>query len=251
VCEAGYEDAGKRPGEARVPVHKLVLWDIDHTLITTGGVGTEVFRDAFEQVTGRRIDELADVTGRTEQVIFHETLELYDIEDPGDYFEKFTGAQAAGYRARVEEMRARGRALPGAHAAIAALAALPSITQSILTGNPRPSAEAKLRIFGFTKNLDLDSGAYGTDDSVRANLVAIAQHRAAARYGGNFTSDTTILIGDTPSDVEAALKGGAQIIAIASGKTTANELSAAGASTVFPDLTDTAAVVQAVTSEPT
>jgi phosphoglycolate phosphatase-like HAD superfamily hydrolase len=69
-----------------VPTPKLILWDIDHTLIETGGVGSEVFRDAFQQVTGRQIDRLADVTGRTEEVIFRETLDLYDIEDPGDYF---------------------------------------------------------------------------------------------------------------------------------------------------------------------
>ncbi|TQM71155.1 phosphoglycolate phosphatase-like HAD superfamily hydrolase [Actinomadura hallensis] len=218
------------------PVSKLILWDIDHTLIETGGVGSEVFKDAFEQVTGQKINQMADVTGRTEQVIFAETLHMYGIEDPGDYFPKFVEAQAAGYRARADEMRRRGRALPGAREALTAFAELPHITQTVLTGNPKPSAIEKLRAFDLDQWLDLDIGAYGTDDSVRPNLVAIAQQRAHDRHGHTYTRDTTIVIGDTTSDVEAALKGGAQIIAVASGRTTADQLREAGARTVLPDL---------------
>src|SRR5690606_39068812 len=139
------------------------------------------------QVTGRKINRLADVTGRTEQVIFRETLDLYGIEDPGDYFPKFVETQAAGYRARADEMRRRGRALPGAREALAALAELPNITQTVLTGNPRPSAAEKLRVFSLDDELDLDSGAYGTDDSVRPNLVGVARQRATERHGVTFT----------------------------------------------------------------
>src|SRR5690606_34554662 len=90
--------------------------------------------------------------------------------------------------------------------------------------------------FDLDQWLDLDIGAYGTDDSVRPNLVAIAQQRAHDRHGHTYTRDTTIVIGDTTSDVEAALKGGAQIIAVASGRTTADQLREAGARTVLPDL---------------
>lgn len=230
-----------------VTVNKLVLWDIDHTLLETGGVGSEVFRDTFEQVTGHKIDKLADVTGRTEPIIFRETLEMYGIKDPGDYFPKFVQAQAEGYQARADEMRQRGRVLPGAREALEALAQRPEITQSVLTGNPQPSAVAKLDIFGLTDFLDLEIGAYGTDDSVRANLVGIAQKRARERYGVTFTEKTTVVIGDTTSDVEAALKGGAQIIGVASGRTTAAEIQRAGASIVLGSLTDTAAVMTAVT----
>jgi phosphoglycolate phosphatase-like HAD superfamily hydrolase len=85
-----------------VTANRLVLWDIDHTLIETGGVGGEVFRTAFEHVTGKAIEELADVTGRTEQVIFADTLKLHGLTDPGDYFPKFTQALADEYRARFE-----------------------------------------------------------------------------------------------------------------------------------------------------
>lgn len=232
-----------------MPTPKLILWDIDHTLIETGGVGSEVFRDAFEHVTGHKIEKMADVTGRTEPIIFRETLELYGIEDPGDYLPKFVHAQAERYRARADEMRRRGRALPGARQALEAFAGIREITQTILTGNPRPSAEAKLNTFGLADLLDIDSGAYGTDDSIRANLIPIARQRVRERHGINFTAKTTIVIGDTTSDVEAALTGGAQVIAIASGRTTADELRDAGAPTVLDSLTDTTAVVGAVVGD--
>ncbi|URM95294.1 haloacid dehalogenase-like hydrolase [Actinomadura madurae] len=217
-------------------MHKLILWDIDHTLIETGGVGGEVFKDAFEQVTGHHIDRLADVTGRTEQVIFRETLDLYDIQDPGDYFPKFVEAQAAGYRARANEMRQRGRALPGAREALQAFAELPTITQTVLTGNPKPSAIAKLETFDLARHLDLEIGAYGTDDPVRTNLIPIAQQRATRRTGKTYSRETTYIVGDTVSDVEAAREGGALVIAVATGKTAAWALREAGAADVIASL---------------
>ena len=227
-------------------MHRLILWDIDHTLIETGGVGREVFADTFEQVTGRRIDHMADVTGRTEQVIFRETLSLNGIEDPGDYFPRFVEAQAAGYRARADEMRRRGRALPGSRAALQALADLPHVPQTVLTGNPKPSAIAKLETFDLAQYLDLDIGAYGTDDSERPNLVPLARQRATARTGHTYTRETTCIIGDATSDVEAARKGGAVIIALATGDTTPAQLRDAGAATVLPGLEDLPAVIRAV-----
>ena len=229
-------------------MHKLILWDIDHTLIETGGVGNEVFKDAFKQVSGRKIDRLADVTGRTEQVIFRETLDLYNIEDPGDYFPKFVEAQAAGYRARADEMRRRGRALPGAREALEAFAELSHITQTVLTGNPKPSAIAKLETFDLAHYLDLEIGAYGTDDSVRPNLVPIAQTQAATRTGHTYTRETTYIIGDTVSDVDAAIQGGAQIIAVASGRTDIEQLQQAGACSVLSNLTNTPDLIRAAGS---
>ncbi|MDN3351805.1 haloacid dehalogenase-like hydrolase [Actinomadura sp. DC4] len=225
---------------------KLILWDIDHTLIETGGVGSEVFRDAFEQVTGHKIEKLADVTGRTEPIIFQETLEIYGIEDPGDYFLRFVRAQAEGYQSRAEEMRRRGRVLPGAREALESLATGLDAYQTVLTGNPRPSAEAKLSIFDLATMLNGNTGAYGDDDAIRANLVDIARQRVYKQTGVTFTKKTTVIIGDSPSDVEAASKGGAQIIAVASGNTSAEDLRSAGATTVLYDLADTAAVREAV-----
>jgi phosphoglycolate phosphatase-like HAD superfamily hydrolase len=224
----------------------LVLWDIDRTLLDSGGVGGEVFRDAFAKVTGRTIDRMADAVGRTEPVIFRETLALYDLDDPDDLFPRFVRAQAEGYRDRVQEMRRRGRALPGAREALELLAGLDGVVQTVLTGNPRSSAETKLEAFQLAGRLDLESGAYGTDDPVRSNLVAIAQLRAGRRHGRRFDRATTIVIGDTTRDVEAALTGGARIIAVASGRATAQELRDAGAPIVLTSLEDTATLTRGI-----
>jgi phosphoglycolate phosphatase-like HAD superfamily hydrolase len=116
-----------------------------------------------------------------------------------------------------------------------------------LTGNPRISAEAKLSIFGLAGLLNSNTGAYGDDNAVRAKLVNIAKQRAQEQTGITFTEETTIIIGDSPSDVEAAMKGGAQIVAVASGNTPASELRSSGATTILKDLADAAAVREAVT----
>jgi phosphoglycolate phosphatase len=94
--------------------------------------------------------------------------------------------------------------------------------------------------------LNTGTGAYGDDDPVRANLVNVARERTRVQTGATFTEETTVIIGDSSSDVEAALKGGAQIIAVASGGTSVKELQSAGATAVLRDLADTAAVRRAV-----
>jgi phosphoglycolate phosphatase len=224
----------------------LVLWDIDHTLIDTGGVGSEIYAAAFQQVTGRPMEKMADVSGRTEPVIFRETLQLHKIDAPASLFGTFAGHQARGYAGRADEVRHRGQALPGAAEALRVISAKPDLIQSVLTGNTRPSAELKLRIFGLDSYLDMDSGAYGTDDDTRANLVGIARKRATQAHGVPFDASTTVLIGDTPNDVQAALDGGARIVAVASGRDSVDDLRTAGAGTVFRDLTDTAALIDAI-----
>jgi phosphoglycolate phosphatase len=228
---------------------RLALWDIDHTLVSTGGVGREVFRDAFEQATGRPMERMAEVSGRTEPDIFAETLTLHGIEPSDQHFARFAEALAAGYEAKVPVLRQRGRALPGAAAALEALDSVPGVMQSVLTGNLKPVAITKLAAFGLDRYLDFEVGAYGSDDSVRANLVEIARQRAASKYHVALDEASTVLIGDTPSDVATARQGGAAVIAVASGRSDVAELQAAGAGIVLADLTDTAALVKAVTED--
>jgi phosphoglycolate phosphatase len=227
-------------------VQTLVLWDVDHTLMETGGVGFELFRAAFEQASGRKLVHAAEVTGRTEPAIFHETVELQGIPYGPALFDRYAALLAAGYVASSDEMARRGRALPGAAEAIAALASTGRVVQSVLTGNLRPVAETKLQTFGLDGGLDLGVGAYGTDDDVRAHLVPVARRRAAEKYQTDFPAGATVLIGDTPSDVQAARHSGARIVAVASGKSAPEELHHAGAVVVLPSLDDNQAVVRAV-----
>jgi phosphoglycolate phosphatase len=224
----------------------LVLWDIDHTLIETRGVGGEVYAEAFRKVTGRSLEKMPELAGRTEPVIFRDALKANGITVREDLYPQFAAEQARGYLGHLDDLRRRGRALPGAAEALRELSRRDDVTQSALTGNTRPSAEIKLRAFGLDRYLDFDIGAYGTDDDTRANLVAIARRRAEEAHGHHFGNGQTVLIGDTPNDVAAAHQSGARIIAVATGSDTADDLTAAGADTVLDDLTDTRAVLTAV-----
>lgn len=225
---------------------RLVLWDIDHTLIDTGGVGRAIYQEAFEQVTGQPMKRQADISGRTEPDIFRDTLALHDLDPSEEYLDRFADAMAAGYSAKMSLMRERGYGLPGAAEALAALDQVPGIVQSVLTGNFKPVAVTKLATFGLDAHIDFEVGAYGSDDSVRANLVDVARRRAAAKYQTTFDQRATVLIGDTPSDIAAGRDAGAFVIAVASGRSSMDELQAAKAQVVVPDLTDTDALLQLV-----
>ena len=124
------------------------------------------------------------------------------------------------------------------------------VVQALLTGNIRPLAEVKLRALGLTEHLDLDVGTYGDAHEVRSELVGPARRRAALAYGADFSGEATVLVGDTPLDVEAALVTGARAVAVATGYYSVAELTAAGAHAVLPDLNDTGRVLAAILPQP-
>lgn len=216
----------------------LVLWDIDHTLIKTGGVGRELFAAAFEQATGIAMRQMKAPAGRTETVIFRETAADHGIEDPDAYLGAFAEALAHGHEQRLDDLRTRGRPLPGAGEALAALAARPEIVQGVLTGNLRKVALIKLCAFGLEEFLDPEVSAFAEDCEDRPGLVAVARRRAHHRYGRAFDGAATVLIGDTPNDVAAAHASGAAVTAVASGTFSQQQLRDAGADTVVANLTE-------------
>ncbi|MGH8907928.1 MAG: HAD family hydrolase [Egibacteraceae bacterium] len=227
---------------------RLVLWDIDRTLICVNGLGRILYREAFEQVIGRPLTQLAPTTGRTDPQILLETMRLNGVDD---------GLANAALPAALErlecEMSARretiqreGVVLPGVFETLTALQRTPGVIQSVLTGNIKANAVLKLAILGLDTYLDLDVGAYGSDDPHRPNLVDVAKSRAKEKYGVAFCRDTTVLVGDSPLDVEAALLGGATIVAVATGLHRGEELLAAGADRVLEDLRDTSSALQAI-----
>lgn len=223
-----------------------MLWDIDLTLIESGGVAGKVYASAFQAAIGRPLEHHAEMAGRTDPLIFADMLELHGIPGSDETFATFVAVLTAAYQAASAELRERGRVLPGAAEALVALASTAGVVQSVLTGNVRPVAIVKLAAFGLDRYLDVESGAFGDDDPVRGNLVAIARRRAAARHRTPFPPERTIIIGDTPHDVAAARAGGARAIAVASGRSDEEVLRAAGADVVLPNLRNTAAVLQAV-----
>lgn len=199
-----------------------------------------MFSEAFEAATGRPMSAgMAAAAGHTEPVLLRRTLELNGIVDPApEVFDRFFREQAAGYRRRQEELRTRGRVLPGVEEALEALSRQPHITQSVLTGNTRAAAQIKLATFGLDRWLDLDLGAYGDDDESRPALVDAACQRIRKKRGQPFDVAQVVLIGDTPKDVEAALLSGARVIGVASGSSSVEDLRQAGADQVLGSLSD-------------
>lgn len=216
---------------------RLVLWDIDHTLIESRGVGRLIYERVFPAVTGQPLRELATVHGRTELDIMHDTLVLHGIEPSERIVNQLAAALADGYGDAIDELASQGRVLPGVWEALESLANEPGVYQSVLTGNTADVARVKVEAFGLDRYVDLALGAYGDDHHDRAELVVIACKRASQRLSTAIATNQVLLIGDTPNDVHAALNAGAQIIAVASGKYSIDDLRAAGAATAVTDLT--------------
>ena len=232
----------------------LVLWDLDGTLLNAGRVGSDLYDRVFLQLFGRSPEALAPMAGRTDRAIILETLEMAGISEPRRHVDPFIAGLSAHAAGVHEAVAVQGRALPGAAAAIAATAALDwpgRIYQSVLTGNIRSMAEVKLSALGLPDLLDLRIGAYGDDHEVRAELVHLARRRAAAVYGlppSDLAGSATVVIGDTPLDVEAALAANARAVGVATGRYPVADLVAAGAHVVLPDLTDSDMVVRALSA---
>jgi phosphoglycolate phosphatase len=224
----------------------LVLWDVDHTLIDNGGISKAVYAATFRTLTGRTPAHTVLTEGRTEPEIIRNLFIRHGLELQPEQVAGLSEVLAAALDSKLLELRERGRALPGAEAALRALGETPGVVQSVLTGNVHANAVAKLAVFGLDGYVDFDAGGYGSDDAARPNLVGIARRRATAKYGVPFDHATTVLIGDTLRDVRAGREGGAYVVGVASGIDSLDALRAEGANVVLDDLRDTAAVVAAV-----
>ncbi|MFF0087496.1 HAD family hydrolase [Streptomyces canus] len=218
---------------------RLVLWDIDHTLIDTRGVGRELSAAAFLQTTGQAMREQAKIDGITEPVIFRETAKLHGLTTDRADFERFARALAEEHLRRAADLRERGHALPGAAAALDALDAV-GVQQTVVSGNIRAASEIKLQVFGLDRHILWELGAYGEDNDVRAELVKLSLSRSDAE------AEEAVLIGDTPADVEGAQRNGVRVIAVATGRSDEAALRDAGAESILSDLRDTELLVKLV-----
>jgi len=233
-----------------------VLWNIDLTLVDVARVSREAYADAFQRVTGRPLVALPQTAGRSDSEIFFEALALNDAGPEPSEERADAGAQellarysrelATAFGARLDLLPTLGRALPGAREAVAGVAGLPGVIQSVLTGTIRPNAVAKLRAFGMDPFFDFEIGGYGSEIYPKGAELLRSRGRAAEKYGTDIGAGSTVYIADSGRDVEAARIGGARCVAVASGRSTAGELREAGADLVLDDLADTGSVVSAV-----
>jgi phosphoglycolate phosphatase-like HAD superfamily hydrolase len=233
-------------------VRRLVLWDIDGTLVQAGDVGRDIFTEAFQAVLGRAPDQVAArmlaMAGRTDPEIALEFLAAHEIaEADGErHLPAFSEALATALAAKAALIRERGRALPGAREILAALGRSDGVVQSLLTGNVQPNALLKLASFDLDGYLDFEVGGFGSDHHHRPSLVEVARAKAEGKYGTAFAGPATVLVGDTPLDVDAGRAGGARVVAVATGPYGVAELEATGADAVLADLRDTEAALAAI-----
>jgi phosphoglycolate phosphatase len=228
----------------------LVLWDVDYTLLRAGRVGPALYQLGLQEMFACDLPTVTvSMAGRTDRAIAVDVLLAAGIAEPRGVLDQFQAVLARHAPALAAQVATYGRVLPGVREALAAVAAgRPGVqvVQSALTGNLRAMAEVKLDALGLTEFLDLSAGAYGEESEVRADLVPVARRNAAARYGADFGGEATVLVGDTPLDIEAALAAGARAVGVATGSFTLADLQAAGAHAVLPDLTDLPAAVAAI-----
>jgi phosphoglycolate phosphatase-like HAD superfamily hydrolase len=174
-------------------------------------------------------------------------LTLHAVSVNESLIERFYEEMATAAHERTDHMRAVGSALPGAAAALAALATIPGVVQTVVTGNIAPLARLKLTAVDLTAHIDFDIGGYGSDSAIRGEIVNLARERAALKHGVALPGESVIVIGDTVHDIAGAEFSGAVAIGVATGQTPAADLHAAGADVVLASLADTALVVAAVT----
>ncbi len=212
----------------------VLLFDIDGTLIDTGGAGRRSMERAFERVHQRK-DACAGISfgGMTDPAILRAGLQAIGQEPSAAAIEALL---AAYVEALAEELRA---AQCRVHAGmVAALDAghEKGCAVGLGTGNVREGAKLKLGRVGLFERFSF--GGFGCDHEVRSELIRKGAERGAEILGVPLAECRVVVIGDTPKDVAAAKAIGAESIAVATGWFSVSDLEAAGATHTFADLTD-------------
>lgn len=219
----------------------LLLWDIDGTLIASGGAGMRALQRALRQEFG--LDgSLADIEfgGRTDTWIMREVFRKFEVPATAENFARFFD----GYLAALPEELANphARVLPGVREILQAVAARGGVAQGLLTGNRRRGAQAKLAHHGLWDWFQF--GAFGDDSEHRNDLGPHAVRRALERHGVNFAADDVWVIGDTPHDIACGKVIGARTLAVGTGGSTLEQLRSHQPTAVLADLGDTDTVLR-------
>ncbi len=232
-------------------MRRLLLWDIDGTLIRGDGVGTTAMYQAAATVCGKS-PAAQDVSmgGKTDPQILTEIFVASEIAhaDIPALLPDTIAEYERLYAAAEADLRARGYVIDGAVDALHALSAFPDVRQTLLTGNLVANAMLKLDAFDLSGFFDVEVGAYGTDHADRRELVPIALERVERLRGERYAPHEVWVIGDTPNDYTCAAAAGVRCALVATGKTEYAELSTLGADATFADLCDLAPFVELVTT---
>jgi phosphoglycolate phosphatase len=226
---------------------KVVLFDIDGTILWTDGAGRRAVFQALEEHFGATGPGEHRFDGKTDPQIVRELMRHAGVgeEDIDARLELVLGRYLALLESELAEADHRDHVFPGVHELLEALEARDDVLLGLLTGNIHPGARAKLSAVGIAPDR-FRVGAFGSDHHDRPELPEIARRRAEELLGDAVDGRDIVVIGDTPADIACGEAIGARAIAVATGRYSVEELAACGPAAVFADLSDTDAVVRAI-----
>lgn len=227
---------------------KLVLFDIDGTILLSDGAGRRAIHDALREVFGGGVGPDAHrFDGKTDRQIVREAMRHEGHEDDAidEHMQRLLERYLANLRRELRDPAHPPRLLPGVNALLDAVEAHEGMHLGLLTGNLAEGAAVKLEAVG----IDFDRfavGAFGSDAEHRPHLPEVAIRRAREELGLDLPGDRLVIVGDTPADVECGRAVGARAVAVATGRYGVEQLRACGPVAVFEDLSDTRAVMEAI-----
>lgn len=224
---------------------RLVLFDIDGTLIHPRGAGRRAFLRAAEQILVRPVDGSGvEFAGRTDRAFLRDLIAAAQSPEPAEVAERdFFDAYLRHLEGEIR-IGALGTLCAGVDRLLDRLAMQDAMALGLLTGNIEAGARLKLAFFGIADRFPF--GAYGSDAEDRRDLVPVARRRAVEVLGPEAAVAPALVIGDTPYDVECARSGGASVIAVATGTYSFEELRTCAPDRLFRDLSRTEEVVEAI-----
>jgi phosphoglycolate phosphatase len=203
---------------------RLVLFDIDGTLIMTGGAGVRAFGQAFVTEFGiENATSRLNFAGRTDSSLIQEAFDLHGIAASPANFNRFFDAYVHWLEHLLPTLD--GQRCPGVGGFIDECKRLPKPPRlGLLTGNIRLAAEIKLRHFELWEHFEF--GAFGDDHHDRNQLARIAHQRGSRILSGELSGDEILVVGDTPRDIECGQTIQARVLAVATGNFTSEALEA-------------------------
>jgi phosphoglycolate phosphatase-like HAD superfamily hydrolase len=224
-------------------VTKLILFDIDGTLVLTGGAGGRAMARAFENVFGLQHGMASiSMAGRTDAWIVAQMAANHGLACTPDLFMRFHDAYIEHLLKEIHKPGPQKGILPGVRDVLDALGEHSGAHLALLTGNFERGAQIKLEYFDLWRYFP--AGAFGDRTHDRNSLLDMALARVAAAGGPSVTPAETVIVGDTPLDVAVAVAGGARSLAVATGSYDVQALRASGADVVVEDLMDIEAVLE-------
>ncbi len=224
---------------------RLVLFDVDGTLVHSGGAGRRAMAAALARLRVPDPDAY-HYDGKTDPQIVRDLLEM--AGHAGAAAEARMADILAEYLAGLEQELASGppaRACPGIHELLDRLEARPDVVLGLLTGNVLPGAELKLKAAGLNPRR-FRVGAYGSDHHHRPELPLVAQRRARELLGLTLEGGALVVVGDTPADIACARAAGARAVAVATGRYSVHDLQSHAPEAVVASFADVTAGLGAI-----